>query len=240
MKEQKEQIEETRIEGGTGFLARAQAFIQKNQKMLIACGAVIVVVVGFLCLRAFVFTPHAQESAAKEVFYAENYYSTGIMNNDTASLKKALDGDGKHPGFKKIIDQHSGGLTHGTPAIVNTCKFYAGIASLRLGKFDDAIKYLEDYSPKDYYTQSLTLMSLGDAYVEKGDNKKAIDLYVKASETNPNDITSPAALFKAGMCSLAANDKDAALKHFNTIKEKYPMSAEYSTIDYYIGIAEAK
>lgn len=229
-----------RPEMEANFLTRAQAFIQKNQKTLIIGGAAVVVIVGFLCLRAFVFTPNAQSTAASEVFYAQNYFDNGIMGNDTASLQKALNGDGKHPGFKKIIDKHSGGLMHGTPSIVNTCKYYAGIASLRLGKYDDAIKYMEDYDAKDYYTQSIALMCLADAYVEKGDNKKAIELYVKSAETNPNDMTSPAALFKAGMCCLSLNDKEGALKHFNTIKEKYPLSYEYSNMDYYIGIAEAK
>ena len=76
--------------------------------------------------------------------------------------------------------------------------------------------------------------------MEKCENKKAVELYVKPSETNLNDMTAPAALFKAGMCCLMLNDNEGALKHFNAIKTKYPQSVEYPTVDYYIGIAEAK
>ena len=152
----------------------------------------------------------------------------------------SLDGDGKHPGFKKLIDKHSGGLFHSTPDVVNTYRYYAGISALRLGKFDEAIKYLDDYDGEEYYTAAIKFMAEADAYVEKGNNKKALELYVKSAETNSNDITSPAALFKAGMCCLALNDNEGAMKHFTTIKTKYPQSLEYNTIDYYIGIAEAK
>lgn len=244
----KEQIEEKNTEQKASFWYRAQEFIQKNQKILIICGSVILVVVAFLCLRAFVFTPNAQQKAVEEGYPSQGYYAnaydlyfgTNNPEEQKEAAQKALDGDGKNPGFKKLIDKHSGNLFHGTPALANTNKYYAGIASLRLGKYDDAIKYLEDYDAEDYYTPSIKLMAEADAYVEKGDTKKAVELYVQAAETNPNDMTSSFALFKAGLCCLMLNDNAEALKHFNTIKEKYPRSAEYNEIDYYIGIAEAK
>lgn len=254
----KEQIEEKNIENQTSFWYRAQEFILKNQKILIICGSAIVVIAGFICLRSFVLTPNEQQKTAEDSYYAENYLNeaqlyferalssytpeeqTEAYNKAQESMKKALDGDGQHAGFKKLHSKHSGGLTHSTPALANTCLYYAGIASLRLGKYDEAIKYLEDYNAEDYYTSSIKLMVLADAYVEKGNNKKAVELYEKAAETNPNDMTSAFALYKAGMCCLALNDNATALKHFNTIKEKYPNSVEYPQIDYFIGIAEAK
>ena len=236
----KEQIEEKTPVMEENFVIRIQKFFEKNMKMIAICGGAVAVIVAFICLRAFVFTPNAQESAVKDGFYAENYYMSGIDNNNADDLKKALEGDGKHAGFKKLIDKHSGSIMHNTPAIVNTYRYYAGVSALRLGKYDDAVKYLEEYSGKDYYTASIKLMAEADAYVEKGDNKKAIELYVKSSETNPNDMTAPFALFKAGVCCLMMNDNEGALKHFNTIKTQYPQSSEYPTIDYYIGIAEAK
>ena len=236
----KEQIEEKNTEKKASFWYRAQEFIQKNQKILIICGSVIVVVVGFICLRAFVLTPNAQHKAAEEAYSAQYNYGLGVNGNNPETLTKGLEGDGKNIGLKKVYDKYSANLWHGTPALANTSLYYAGIASLRLGKYDDAIKYLEEYDAEDYYTPAIKLMAEADAYVEKGDNKKAIELYVKAAETNPNDMTSGFAVFKAGMCCLMLNDNAGALKHFNTIKEKYPQSVEYSTIDYFIGIAEAK
>lgn len=236
----KEQIEEKNTEKKASFWYRAQEFIQKNEKILIICGSVIVVVAALICLRIFVFTPNEQHKATEDGFYAENHFDEGINNIDSVALAKSFEGDGQHAGFKKLYDKHSANLLHGTPAFANTCLYYAGIASLRLGKYDDAIKYLEDYDAEDYYTPAIKLMAQADAYVEKGDNKKAVELYVQAAENNPNDMVSPFALFKAGMCCLALNDNANALKHFNTIKEKYPNSVEYPQIDYFIGIAEAK
>ena len=175
-----------------------------------------------------------------DMFVDECYFDEGINSDDTASLLKALNGDGKHLGFKNIIDQYSDGLLNDTSTIVNVCKYYAGVASLRLGKIDDAIDYLEDYNAKDYYTKSITLMCLGDAYVEKGDNKKAIKLYLKSADTNPNETTTPNALFKAGMCYLMLEQKDMAADCFKRIKKEYPMSPESQNIDTFIDIAKSK
>ncbi len=235
----KKEIEEKTTVTEENFVIRAQQFFQKNAKWIAICGGAIIVIVAFLCLRAFVFTPSNDETS-KDGFYAENYYILGIDNNSPDDLKKALDGDGKHLGLKKLVDKYSAGLTQGSSDLAHTYKYMAGNASLRLGKYDEAIKFLEDYNTEEYYTSSLKVILLGDAYLEKGDTKKAQELYLKAAEINPNDLTSANALWKAGMCCLKLNDNAGALKHFNTVKEKYPMSAEYNTIDYYIGIAEAK
>ena len=178
----KEKIEEKTPVMEENFVIRFQKFFEKNMKMITICGGAIVVIAGFLCLRSFVFTPNAQKSAVKDGFYAENYFISGIDNNNPEDLQKALDGDGKHPGFKKLIDKHSGGLFHSTPDVVNTYRYYAGISALRLGKFDEAIKYLDDYDGEEYYTAAIKFMAEADAYVEKGNNKKALELYPDAIE----------------------------------------------------------
>ncbi len=172
-----------------------------------------------------------QSTAAKEMFFAEQYFNSGNDYNIPADLQKALNGDGEHQGFLDVIENYD------CTKAANTAKYYVGTAYLRLGNYDEAIKYLEAYKPENNTTHSLTLMLLGDAYMEKGNNQKALDLYVKAAETNPDDVISPAALFKAGMCCLSTNDKSGALDYFNTIKEKYPYSAEGNSIDAFIDIA---
>ncbi len=219
------QLEEKNTEMGN-VITRTEEFIQKNQKkiIIVACAIVAVALIIF-CYFKFYKQPR-EEKAAAAIFFAENYFDNG-------DYQQALEGDGQNPGFLAIIDNY-GSTKNG-----NLAKYYAGIASLRLGKYDDAVKYLNSYSGKDFYTESLALMAEADAMAEKGDIDGAAKLYVKAANTNENELTSPAALVKAGLCYLGV-DNAKALELFKQVKTNYPYSTEYPEIDKYIGLAEAK
>ena len=55
------------------------------------------------------------------------------------SVKLALNGDNINSGFAKIISKYSG-----TKA-ANLAKFYAGSCYLKLGDFNNAVKYLKRF-----------------------------------------------------------------------------------------------
>ena len=55
---------------------------------------------------------------------------------------------------------------------------------------------------------------------------------------NPNDLTSPRYLLKAGQTSLSLGNKADALKYFNEIKDKYESAPEAQSIDALIGMAQ--
>ena len=74
---------------------------------------------------------------------------------------------------------------------------------------------------------------------EKGDLDGAAKLYVKAANTNENDLTSPSALVKAGLCYLGV-DNAKAIELFKQVKTQYPTSTEFTEVDKYLGLAEAK
>ncbi len=221
----KEQLEEKNTEMGN-VITRYEEFIQKNQKkIIIAVCAIVAVALIIFCYFKFYKAPR-EAKAAEAIFYAENYFDNG-------DYQQALDGDGVNPGLLSVIDNY------GSTKAGKLAKLYAGIACLRLEKYDDAVKYLDSYSGKDLYTKPLALMAQGDALAEKGDLDGAAKLYEKAANTNENELTSPAALFKAGLCYLGT-DNTKALEFFKQVKKNYPSSTEYPEIDKYIGLAEAK
>ena len=82
-------------------------------------------------------------------------------------------------------------------------------------------------------------MARADALVETNSLDDAIELYLKAAETNPNEVTSPSALVKAGWCYDLKGDKAKALECFQRVKKEFPGSTEWPEIDRYIGIEEA-
>ncbi|MBP5342148.1 MAG: tetratricopeptide repeat protein [Bacteroidales bacterium] len=219
------QIEEKNTEMGS-VITRSEEFIQKNQKTLIICVvAVIVVILAIFGLRKWVFQPR-EARAAEEMFAAEQWFDQG-------DFEKALNGDDTYRGFLSVIDNFGG-----TKA-ANLAKYYAGVANLRLGNYDEAAKWLKKYRGKDTFTRPLAEMMLGDACIEQGNAKEAASHYRKAAKMEDNYITAPTALFKAGMAYLMLEDNAAALDCFQQVKKNYPESTEWSEIDRYIALAEA-
>lgn len=220
----KEQIEEKNTEMGN-VITRSEEFIQKNQKkiIIIVCALVAVALIVF-CYFKFYKAPR-ENKASEAIYYAENYFDNG-------DFLQALEGDGSHPGFLAVIDNY------GCTKAGRLAKLYAGISCLRLERYDEAVKYLDDYSGKDLYTQPLAIMAQADALAEKGDIDGAAKLYLKAAKTNENELTSPSALLKAGLCYLGT-DNAKAIEIFNQIKTQYPSSSEYPEVDKYLGLAEA-
>lgn len=221
----KEQNEEKNLEIG-GVIAQTEQFLQKNKKMLIIVGCIIIGVA--LCIWAFVegySKPH-QRAAAEEIFAAEQWFGEG-------SYEKALNGNDQYMGFLDIIDEY------GHTKSGNLARYYAGICQLNLGQFDEAIDNLKSYKGKDDITPAQATMLIGDAYAELGNNEEAVAYYMKAAKKADNFITTPTALWKAGMMYLALGNNDAAVKNFETIKEKYPESSEWNEVDKYLTYAKS-
>ena len=221
----KEQLEEKNTEM-TNVINRTEEFIQKNQKKIIIIAvAIIAVALIIFCYFKFYKAPR-ENRAAEASFYAENYFANG-------DYQTALDGDGTNPGFLSVIDNY------GSTKAGKLAKLYAGIANLRLEKYPEAAKFFSAYSGKDLYTKPLALMCEADALAEQQKFDEAAKLYIKAAETNENELTSPAALLKAGLCYLGT-DNAKAIELLKKVKTLYPFSTEAPEVDKYLGLAEAK
>lgn len=220
------QIEDKNTEMGN-VITRSEEFIQKNQKtLIIAVIAVLVVILAIFGLRRWYFQPR-ENRAAEEMFAAEQWFAQG-------DFQKALDGDDTYRGFGNIADNYNGTKAG------NLARYYAGICNLRLGNFDDAASWLKKYKGRDTYTRPLAKIALGDAEMELGNIKEAVNNYMKAAEMEDNFVTTPTALFKAGMGYMMLGINDKALECFNKVKHNYPESTEWSEIDKYISLAESK
>ncbi|MBR4739435.1 MAG: tetratricopeptide repeat protein [Bacteroidales bacterium] len=216
--------EEKNTEMGT-IITRSEEFIQKNQKtLIIIVAAIVLVVVAIFGLRKWYFQPR-EVRAAEEMFAAEQWFNQGDFD-------KALNGDDTYRGFLGVADNYKGTKAG------NLARYYAGAAYLQQGNFDEAIHWLKKYKGKDTFTRPLAKMMLADAYIETGETATAAKLYVAAAGMSDNFITTPTALFKAGMAYLMIEDNAKALECFQKVKTNYPESTEWSEIDKYIALAE--
>lgn len=202
-------------------LTSAERFFETNSKIIsIIFGAVIVVALGLLATHRFYSIPREAE-AQKQMFMAEQYFEKDSFN-------LAINGDGNFPGFLDIIDDY------GSTKAGKLAGYYAGISNLHLGKYQEAIDYLEDFKTDDLLLAPVVLGATGDAYAELGNKEKAVKLYIEAAELNPNAFTSPVYYLKAGNLYESLGTKDKALAAYKVIKDKYAESNEGRSIDKYI------
>jgi TolA-binding protein len=209
-------------------VAGAQQFWSKNSKaILIALAVIVLGVGGFFAYNYFVKGPE-ELKASEAVWKAEEYF-----RNDSAKL--ALNGDGINQGFLKVISKYGGTKTG------NRAKFYAGACYLQLGDFNNAIKYLKDFSTDEVVAEMRANGLLGDAYSELGKKEEAISYYKKAGAAFPEDeINSPEYLFRAALLLADAGKTQDAVALARQIKDKYPRSVMPETqggqdIDKYLG-----
>ena len=182
---EKEYATETSMENVEHALSKSEQFIEDNQRLLtIIMFAVIIIVGGYWGVKKLYLLPQATK-AQENIFFAQNYFEKDSFN-------LALNGDGINDGFLEIAEQYS--MTK--PG--KLAKYYAGVSYLRLGNFDEAIEYLNDFSCDDELVTATAKGALGDAYLETGDVDAAISNYKKATDVE-NEVVAATYLLKLGL-----------------------------------------
>lgn len=211
-------------------LNQKEAVFLKNKKTIsIAIVAIILVVAGFICYNTYVSGPREQE-ASTALAKGQDYFAN-------QQYDKALKGDGAgYAGFISIASDYSN-----TDA-GNLANLYAGLCYANLDKWNDAVKYLDEFSTSDDQMISPSATAaLGNAYAHVKQLDKAVKYLKKAAkmadseaEDNVNNSLSPVFLIQAGEILESQNKKEEALKLYQEIKEKYLNSPVSQEIDKYI------
>jgi tetratricopeptide (TPR) repeat protein len=213
--------------------SRTEDFVARNQKLILGIVAVIAIAAIVYTLYAKYVVEPKEADATKEMYVAQKNFQLATDGTASDSLfNLALNGSEGKYGFVKIADEFSG-----TDA-GNLANYYAGVAYLNTGKYDEAIAYLEKFSSSDVMLKALALGAIGDAHSQKNQMKEALDFYKKALSSNENEFTTPRFTLKAGKTALALGNKEEAAKFFVDIKEKYETSPEAQGIDALIGLAQ--
>lgn len=208
-------------------LTKTEHFIEENQKIITyVIGGIILIVAAYLSFNRF-YLQKKEKEAQSQMFMAENYFEKDSFN-------LALNGDGNYLGFLDIIDNY--GITKSA----NRAKYYAGISYLNLGKYEDALDYLKKFKSNDLLLKPIAEGAKGDAYLELGNNKSALNHYEKAYKTKENELTTPIYMMKAANLLETTDELEKALKLYKTIKEKYPTTSEGNNVDKYIARVNSK
>lgn len=227
MSKKKNDTTEEKIELIEETLSKTEQFIETHYKSFLYGLAGIAVVVGlFFGYKYLILAPKDKE-AQKQIYQAEQYFARD-------SFRLALNGDGNAFGFNQIIDNF------GSTKTGNLAKYYAGICNLRLGKYQDAIDLLKSYDANDMIIGPLSVIAIGDAYVELNNLDEGAKYYRKAADMNSNEFTAPTALMKAGGVYEAQGKYQDAVDVYKIIKDKYSKTTEARDIDKYIARATMK
>jgi tetratricopeptide (TPR) repeat protein len=183
--------------------------------------AIVVLVGGYIGYRKLVAEPN-EKLAVAAMFRAEQYYQM-----DSARL--ALNGDNINYGFLKVIARYGG------TRAANLASFYAGSCYLKLGDFNNAVKYLKDFSTSVQILQERDYGLLGDAYSELNRKEEAAEQYKKAGTYFEKDeLFSPEYLFRSGYLYESMGKTQEAIAVYKMIKDKYPQSQRGVEIDKYL------
>lgn len=213
-------------------LNQSEAFFLKYKKVILgAIAAFVIIVAAVICYQSFIAGPREDKAstalgAAQELFQNEQF-------------QLALDGDSTGvAGFVKVAKDYSGTKAG------NLANLYAGLCYANLEKWEEAVKYLEKFSPKDDAMISpAAIEALGNAYAHVNQLDKAVKTLVKAADRadkqgtdGVNNSLSPSFRLQAAKILESQGKKEEALKIYQEIKEKYVASAlvQSQEIDEYI------
>lgn len=207
-------------------LDKAQSFVQSNNKLFLVIGGVLLV--GILAFVGFHYYQDSRESEAQKALYK------AIYDFEADSLNLALNGKGGNEGLLAIADNY------GSTNAGKLANFYAGVALLKEGKYDDAIARLKAYSSSDLLLQARAYALIGDAFMEKGDYKEAISYYKRATDYKPNQFFTPGYLLKLGLAYEKNNQIQEAAPVYKRIIDEFPMSSEVMNAKKYLGVVEGQ
>ena len=217
----KEEIRQENIESG---VSKVEEIYNKYKKVIWGVLAGIVAVVGvYILIHQFVYLPKCAE-AQQQAYPAEQSFMAG-------DWQTALNGDGNAMGFADIIDEY--GTKSGKDVYL-----YAGICSLQMGNYEEAVSYLKKYDGKDDILKARAQACLGDAYAGLEEYGKAVSCFKKAAAVKDN-VYAAGYLMKEALVYEKLGQNDKALACYETIKDKYPQSYEGFSIDKYIARIKA-
>lgn len=213
-------------------LNKSEAFFNKYKNQLIAVVAVLVIIIaGWFVYEAYVSGPR-EDKASTALARGQEYFNQ-------EQFDVALKGDSA--GFKGFLGVIS---DYGSTKAGNLARLYAGLCYANLNKWNDAVKYLDEYSPADDAMVSpAAIAALGNAYAHVKQVDKAVkylnhaaDMADKQSRDGANISLSPTFRLQAGILLESQGKNQEALKTYQDIKKKYVNAAlvQSSEIDKYI------
>ena len=198
-------------------LSSATEKIANNKKVIYWTIGGILVIAVFIVSYLYIYrNPRLNRS-----FEAYNQVEILAQGNDSVAASE----------YAKVADKF-GGNDAGHIAALNAAEHY-----YTLGKYKEALKYLDKFSTSEPVLAANALVLKGDCQVNLKQYDQAIDSYKKAiRKADGNEQIVPRVLLKEANVYDVQKKYDLALECYQTIKNDYPkFDLGIGNIDAYIG-----
>ena len=209
-------------------LSSSEAFLLKNKNIILgAVVALVVIVCAYMGYKHFISEPN-ELKASESIFKGEQYFGA-------ANYEAALNGDSiAFAGFAKLSNEYSGTKAG------NLATAYAGICCAQLGKYEEATKYLNEFSAEDQLVAPALMGTIGNCYAQLGQLDKAASTLIKAADHANSIALSPGFLIQAGQILEKLGKNAEAVEAYKLVKSKYGNSYQAMDIEKYIEHASIK
>ena len=127
----------------------AQDYFEKNKALITGMLAALIILVGGYIVYKYMIQAPKEKSAQAAIFKAEQQFQ-----RDSFALALENPGGG-YEGLLDIIENYSGTKTS------NLAKLYAGISYMNVGRFNDAIEYLDSHNATGDYAPNFEEWQFG-------------------------------------------------------------------------------
>lgn len=184
-------------------LSSASERIAQNKNVIFWIVGGIAIVAAFVLSYLFIY----RNPKLNKAFEAYNQVEIQAQGNDSIAAAE----------YKKVADQYDG-TDAGDLAALSAAESY-----YNLGKYKEAVTYLEKFSTSEPVLAANALILNGDCYVNLKQYDKALDCYQEAvSKADGNPQIAPRALLKEANIYDAQKKYDKALGCYEQIKNDYP------------------
>jgi len=192
------------------FVIRIFKFFNQYDKIIYGVAVGLLLLVGILlAFNKYYIVPQNEKASALMTAPIDF-----MMQGDTLSLTKALEGDDENEGFLTIASSFA--LT----STKNSANYFAGLCYLKLGDKEEALNYLLKFKHKDDIYWFAAQGMISDLYDDQGELAKAIKHAKKAAESK-DPYFAPISLFKLGQLYEREGNWAKAAVTYKTIQEKF-------------------
>ncbi|MEM1128662.1 MAG: hypothetical protein AAGI71_18610 [Bacteroidota bacterium] len=192
--------------------ARTWDFYDKNKGLVVGAGVALVVLIAALIGFGFM-----QQQRGVD---AQSLLAQALPAYETGRYQEALDGSDAAPGLLEVIREY------GSSDAGNLAAFYAADAYFRLGQYDEALRYFDQYDVDDSLVGASALSGQAKVHEIQGNFDRAGDLYRRAAQTYEDPLTSPVYLMQAGRAYEKAAAFGQAQAAYELLLDAYPEATQ--------------
>lgn len=153
---------------------------------------------------------------------------------ERGNFEQALNGTGDRPGLLSIADNYEG------TGAGNLAAFYAGNVLYQQEKYDQALKYYQQFDKGNDFIGASAYAAEASIYENRGELTKAAEYYERAASQYENKLTAPRYLLEAGQAYEEAGKYEEAERVYRRIRSNYPDSDQAEEAKRYLARVKAR